>query len=116
MKPTDWHNAAKFVQQVQRTAALVNSNQLSALPLSELSLDASGPPTVLKGAIAPLCPSMPVHMQQDNYTEAEDTPDNQPFQSIIPGMSHPSIYPALSALSTDAPTSTGSIILIMSIL
>ena len=34
MKPTDWHNTAKFVQEVQRNAALADSNKLS-----ELSLD-----------------------------------------------------------------------------
>ena len=44
MKATDWQNTAKFVQQVQRNAALADPNQLSSLPLSELSLDSSGPP------------------------------------------------------------------------
>ena len=60
MKPTDWHNATKFVPEVQRNATLADSNQLSSLPLSELSLDSSGPPTVLEGALAPLSTSTPI--------------------------------------------------------
>ena len=93
MKPTDWQNTAKFVQEVQKNATLADSNQLSSLPLSELSLDSSGPPTVLKGAIAPLSTSTLVCMQQDNQVGADDTPDNQPFQPIIPGISNASLYP-----------------------
>ena len=60
MKPTDWQNTTKFVQ---RNATLADSNQLSSLPLSELSLDSSGPPTVLEGATAPLSTSTPVHIE-----------------------------------------------------
>ena len=94
MKPTDWHNTTKFVQEVQRNAALADSNQLSSLPLSELSLDSSGPPTVLEGVLAPLSTSMPICVQQENQLGADDTSDNQPFQPIIPGISHTSLYPA----------------------
>ena len=60
MKPTDWQNTTKFVQ---RNATLADSNQLSSLPLSELSLDSSGPPTVLEGAKTPLSTSTPVHIE-----------------------------------------------------
>ena len=49
-------------------------------------------------------------MQQDNQLGADDTPDYQPFQPIIPGISHASIYPALSTLSSEVPTTTGSMI------
>ena len=107
MKPTDWQNATKFVQEVQRNAALADSNQLSSLPLSELSLDSSGLPTVLEGAI-PLSTSTPVRVQQDKQLGADATPDNPPFQPIIPGISHASLYPALFALSSEVPTSTSS--------
>ena len=110
MKPTDWDNTAKFVQKVQRNAALEDSNQLGSSPLSELSLDLRGPPTVLEGALAPLSTSMPVCLQQDNQLGADDIPDNQPFQQIIPGISHISLYPALSALSSKVSTQTGSTI------
>ena len=66
MKQTNWQIAAEFVEEVQRNAALADSNQLSSLPLSELSLDSRGPLTVLEGALAPLSSSTPVCMQQDN--------------------------------------------------
>ena len=67
--------------------------------------------TVLEGALAPLSTSTPVCVQQDNQLGADDTPNNQPFQPIIPGISHASLYPALSALSSEVPLSTGSPIL-----
>ena len=65
---------------------------------------------MLEGAIAPLSTSTPVPVQQDNQLGADDTPDNQSFQPIILGISHASLYPALSALGSEVPTSTGSTI------
>ena len=61
---------------------------------------------MLEGTLAPLSTSTPVHVQQDNQVGADDTPDNQPFQPMIPGISHASLYPALS----EALTKTGSTI------
>ena len=72
--------------------------------------DSSGPLTVVEGALAPLYTSMPVCVQQDNQLGADDTPENQLFQPMIPGISHPSLYPALSALSSEVPTTAGSMI------
>ena len=89
---------------------MADSNQLSSLPLSELSLDSSGPPKVLEEALAPVSTSMPICVQQDNQQGSDDTPDNQPYQPIIPGISHASLYPALSALSSEVLTQTGSTI------
>ena len=65
MKVTDWKNAAKLIKERQSQAATADTNELSSLPLSELSVDASGPPTVLQGPYRPLSTSTPICVQQD---------------------------------------------------
>ena len=64
MKVTDWKNAAKLIKESQTEMA--DTSELSSLPLSELSVDESGPLTVLKGLYVPLSKSTPICMQQDN--------------------------------------------------
>ena len=57
MKVTDWKNATKLIKERKSHAATADTSQLSSLPLSELSVDASGPPTVLQGPYVPLSTS-----------------------------------------------------------
>ena len=52
MKAKDWQNAAKLIRERQSQVATADSNELSSFPLSELSVDESGPTTVLQGACA----------------------------------------------------------------
>ena len=49
MKVTDWQNTTKLIKERQSQAATADTSELSSLPPSELSMDASGPPTVLQG-------------------------------------------------------------------
>ena len=109
MKPTDWKNVVKFVQERQRHMAIADSSQLSSLQLSELSLDSSGQPTVLEGTYTPLSTSTPILVQPSNQQMAESAQDYHPYQQIIPGIA-PHSYPTLSALSTDAESHIGPLV------
>ena len=57
MKAKDWQSAAKLIRERQTQAATADSNELSSFPLSELSLDNSGTPTVLHRPYMPLSTS-----------------------------------------------------------
>ena len=48
MKVTNWQNTTKLIKERQSQAATADISELSILPLRELSVDASGPPTVLQ--------------------------------------------------------------------
>ena len=47
MKAKDWQSAAKLIRERQKQAVTADSSELSSFPLSELSVNESGPPTVL---------------------------------------------------------------------
>ena len=49
MKVTDWQSATKLIKERQSQATTADTSEPSSLPISELSVDASGPPTVLQG-------------------------------------------------------------------
>ena len=66
MKATDWQNAAKLIRERQSQAVTADSSELSSLPLSELSVDESRPPTVLQGPYVPLSTSTLIHVPQGN--------------------------------------------------
>ena len=104
MKVTDWKNVAKLIKERQSQAAMVDTSELSCLPLSELSVDESGPPTVLQGLYMPLCTSTPIHKQQDNQPMTDSALDESPFQQVIPGIPQQSLYPSLAALGTSKNT------------
>ena len=82
--------------------ATVDTSQLSSLPLSKLSVDASGLPTVLKGPYVPLSTSTPIRMQPANQQAVDSVQDDSPYQQVIPGIPPHSLYPTLAALSTNA--------------
>ena len=83
MKATDWKNTAKLIKERQSQAATADTSQLSSLPLSKLSVDESGPPTVLQGPYVPLSTSTPIHMQQDNQPATDSAQEESPFQQVI---------------------------------
>ena len=62
MKATDWKNDAKRITEKQSQAATADTSELSSLTLSKLSVDESGPPTVLYGPYMPLSTSTPICM------------------------------------------------------
>ena len=84
MKAKDWQNAVKLIRERQSHAATADSSELSSFPLSELSVDESGPPTVLQGPCVPLSTSTPVHMPQGNQQTMDSVPDESPYQQGIP--------------------------------
>ena len=100
MKVTDWQNATKLIKERQSQATTADTSELSRLPISELSVDASGPPTVLQGPYRPLSMSTPIRVQQDNQPITDIAPDESPFQQVIPGVAQQSLYPSLAALGT----------------
>ena len=104
MKVTDWRNAAKLIKERQSQVTTADTSELSSLPLSKLSVDASRPPTVLQGLYRPLSTSTPICMQQDNQPITDSAPDESPFQKVIQGIPQASLYPSLAALGTSVNT------------
>ena len=103
MNASDWEQAAKLVSQQQKHTATADTSQLSSLPLSSLTIDASGPPVVQQEIYTPLSTSIPNYMPAINQQSAQSTEDDSPYQQIIPGIAHSLLYPTLSVLSSDAP-------------
>ena len=104
MKATDWRNTAKLIKERQSQVATADASELSSLPLSELSVDESGPPTVLQGPYMPLFTSTSVHLQQDNQQTMDSALDESPFQQVIPSILQQSLYPSSAALGTSVNT------------
>ena len=102
MKATDWKNTAKLIKERQSHVATADTSQLSSLPISELSVDASGPPTVLQKPYVPLSTSTPIHVQPANQLTTDSALEESPYQHVIPGIPPQSLYPSLSALGTDS--------------
>ena len=59
MNASDWKKAAAFISQQKHAAAIAQTEQLSSMPLSALSLGDSGPPMVQYGSHMPLAASTP---------------------------------------------------------
>ena len=79
MKATDWQNAAKLIRERQSQVATAASSKLSSFPLSELSVDESGPPTVLQGPYVPLSTSTPICVPQGNQQMMDSASDESLF-------------------------------------
>ena len=104
MKATYWQSAAKMIRERQSQAATADSSQLNSFPLSELSVDESGPPTVLQGPYVPLSTSTPICVPQGNQQTMDSALDEFPFQQVIPNILQQSLYPSLAALGTSVNT------------
>ena len=83
MKATDWKNATK---ERQSHAATADTSQLSSLPLSKLSVDESGSPTVLQGPYMPLSTNTPIYMQPTNQPKTDNALEESPYQQVISGI------------------------------
>ena len=84
---------------------MVDTSELSSFPLSELTVDQSGPPTVIHRPYVPLSTSVPVHVPSDNQQTTEAAQDESHFQQVIPNISQQSLYPSLVAIGTTINTS-----------
>ena len=71
--------------------ATADTSELSSLPLSELSVNESGPPTVLQGPYVPLSTNTPVCVPQGYQQTMDSALDESPFQQLIPS-SHYTIH------------------------
>ena len=101
MKAKDWQIAAKLIRERQSQVATADSSELSSFPLSELSVDESGPPTLLQGPYMPyISTSTSISMPQGNQQMMDSAPDESPFQQMIPSIPQQSLYPSLAAQGT----------------
>ena len=93
-----------MIRERKSQAATTDSSKLSSFPLSELSVDESGPPPVLQGPYMPFSTSTPICMPQGNQQMMDSAPDESPFQQVIPSIPQQSLYPSLAALGTSVNT------------
>ena len=98
MNPSDWRKVTALVTQHKQEATMVEMDQLSSMPLSQIAIDDSGPPIVHYGTHVPVAVSTPtgtdIHMHS---SQQEDS-----YQQIIPGIPQGLLYPTLSSLSSGA--------------
>ena len=87
MNPLDWRKAATLVTQNKQEGAMVETDQLSSMPLSQIAINDSGLPIA---ASTPTGKDVPMHSSQQ-----EDS-----YQQIILGILQGSLYPTLSSLSS----------------
>ena len=59
MNLSDWIKAATLVTQHEQEATMVEMDQLSSMPLSQIVIDDSGPPLVHYGTHKPIAASTP---------------------------------------------------------
>ena len=94
MNSRQWKDATNHILG-HRSAALVDSEQLSSFNLSAIPMDTLGTPQVLQ---LPMAASTPQHS-----TEAvEHSNSQEQDRQLIPGMTHASIYPILHDMSDSA--------------
>ena len=79
MKAKDWQSTAKVIRERQSQASPADLSELSSCPLSELSVDESGPSTVLQGLYVPLSTSTPICVLQGNQQMMDSAPDESLF-------------------------------------
>ena len=96
MNPLGWRKAAALVSQHKQEAAIVETDQLSSMPLSEISIDDSGPPVVHYGSHVPVAASTPTGTTPHVHSSLQE----DSYQEISPGISQGSLYPTLSSLSS----------------
>ena len=105
MNPSDWVKVAALVTQHKQEAAMVETDQLSSMPLSEIGMDDSGPPVVQYGTHVPVAASIPTGTD----VHAHSSQQEDSYQQIIPGIPQGSLYPTLSSLSSEAVTSNDEV-------
>ena len=105
MNLSDWIKAAALVTQHKQDAATVETDQLHSMPLSQISMDDSGPHMVQYGMHVPIAASSPTGT--DVYMHSSQQEDS--YQQIIPGIPQGSLYPTLSSLSSEAVASNDEV-------
>ena len=98
MNLSDWIKAAALVTQHKQEAAMVEMDQLSSMPLSQIVIDDSSPPIVHYGTHMPIAVSTPTGTD----VHAHSSQQEDSYQQIIPGIPQGSLYPTLSSLSSGA--------------
>ena len=101
MNPSDWIKGAALVTQHKQEAAMVETDQLSSMPLSEIAMDDSSPPVVHYGMHMSVAVSTPTGTEVHVHSSQQE----DSYQQIIPGIPQGSLYPTLSSLSSEAVTS-----------
>ena len=96
MNPSDWRKAATLVSQYKQVATTAETDQLSSMPLSEISIDDSGPLVEHYGSHVPVAASAPT----GTPAHVQSSPHKDSYHEIIPGISQGSLYPTLSSLSS----------------
>ena len=96
MNPSDWRKAAALVSQHKQVTTTAETDQLSSMSLSNISIDDSSPLVVHYGSHVPVAASTPsgttAHFQSSLHKDSS--------QEIIPGIPQGSLYPTLSSLSS----------------
>ena len=96
MNTSDWRKAAALVTQHKQEAAMAEMDQLSSIPLSQISIDDSGPPVVHYGSHMPVAASTSTATISHLHSSLQE----DSYQEIIPGIPQGSLYPTLSSLSS----------------
>ena len=87
-----------MVTQHKEEATMVEMDQLSSMPLSQIAIDDSGPPIVHYSMHMLVAASTPTGT--DVYVHSSQQEDS--YQQIIPGIPQGSLFPTLSSLSSGA--------------
>ena len=98
MNPSDWIKVAALVPQHKQEAATIETDQLSSMPLSQITMDNSGPPVVHYGTHVPTVTNTLTGTDVHVYSSHQE----DPYQQIISGIPQVSLYSTLSSLSSEA--------------
>ena len=85
-----------MVSQHKQVAVTAKTEQLSSMPLSEISIDDSSPLVVHYGSHMPVAASTPT----GTTAHVQSSPHKNSYQEIIPGIPQGLLYPTLSSLSS----------------
>ena len=85
-----------MVSQHKQEAATAETDQLSSMPFSKISIDDSGPLVVRYSSHVPAAASNIV----GTAAHVQSSPQEDSYQEIIPGIPQGSLYPTLSSLSS----------------
>ena len=82
MNLSDWIKAAALVTQHKQDAAMAEMDQLSSMPLSQITEDDSGPLIMHYGMHVPVAASTPTGTDVHVYSSQQE----DSYQQIIPGI------------------------------
>ena len=82
MNPSDWRKAAALVSQHKQATTTAETDQLSSMPLSEISINDSCLLVVHYGSHVPTAASTPL----GTATHVQSSPQEDSYQEIIPGI------------------------------